>query len=114
MFKKFTKQFINLEDVSDPPDLLRIINQIQSNIDASFLPLTSNLQNDSTQLVSISLKASKTNIISHTLNRKLSGWKVVRLRGEATIWDTQDANDNPKQTLLLHTSADVVVDLEVF
>lgn len=54
------------------------------------------------------------NVVNHTLGRKLTGWRIVRIRALATIYDTQDSNSMPELTLLLTSSASVVVDLEVF
>ena len=54
------------------------------------------------------------NTVNHLLGKKLTGWRVVRLRSSATIYDTQDSNQTPQSTLILVASAPVVVDLEVF
>jgi len=76
-------------------------------------PLLNSSQNDSTILKNIQLKAG-TNTINHGLGQKLEGWKPTRVRGPATIYDTQDSNQNPQLTLVLVSSAAVVIDLEVF
>ena len=54
------------------------------------------------------------NVINHLLGRKLVGWRIVRLRAAATVYDTQDASVHPDLTLTLVASAPVTVDLEVF
>ena len=113
MFKAFKKLFITKNDIEESTDLLRIINQLQSNIETSLAPLTSNIQNDSTLLTNISLTTGL-NKINHLLNRQLSGWKIIRQRGAASIYDTQDSNLSPQLTLWLNTSANVIVDIEVF
>lgn len=112
-FKKFKKLFTSIDDFSEPQNILRIVNQLQSNIQESIVPLVSNIQNDSTILTSISLKAGQNNVINHTLNRDLIKWTVVRQRGQARIWDAQDGNPSPNLTLWLHTDTDVSIDLEV-
>lgn len=76
-------------------------------------PLLGNPSLQSLVLTSIPL-ASGSNAINHGLGRKLQGWKIVRQRASATIYDTQDSNAQPTLTLLLTASAPVVVDLEVF
>jgi hypothetical protein len=48
------------------------------------------------------------------LSGPLQGWVVTRIKGQATLWDSQDTNPTPATTLLLNTSADVVVQLSVF
>lgn len=69
--------------------------------------------NDGQTLQSVSL-VSGTNIINHKLGRKLTGWIVVRLRGPATFYDSQESNPNQQQTLLLNSSANVVADIFVY
>ncbi len=113
MFKSFSKLILSLSDVSDKENILRVINQLQTNILASLNTLTSKIQNDSEVLTNIELTIG-TNIINHKLNRRLAGWKVIRQRGSANIHDAQDANKSDRLTLHLVSSADVTVDLEVF
>lgn len=55
-----------------------------------------------------------TTVIPHLLGRVLKGWKPSRIRASATIYDAQDSNQTPQTTLVLISSAAVVVDLEVF
>lgn len=54
------------------------------------------------------------NVINHKLGRKLQGWKVVRQRSAASLYDTQDSNLSPDLTLVLVSDANVSVNLEVF
>jgi len=100
--------------MSEDSSILRVINQLQSNISESLDPLTSNIQNDSIVLTNISLQTGSTNIINHKLNRKITGWKVIRQRSAASIYDAQDTNGSPQLTLHLIASANVIIDLEVF
>lgn len=76
-------------------------------------PLLGNPSVNSLILTEISL-AIGSNSVNHTLGRKLTGWRVIRIRSAASIYDTQDSNQMPELTLLLTSSAAVVVDLEVF
>ena len=64
-------------------------------------------------LKNISLSAGD-NVINHKLGRKLQGWRFTRVRAAATTYDKQDSNKTPELTLVLNSSADVVVDIEVF
>lgn len=57
---------------------------------------------------------SGTNVINHTLGRKLIGWIPVRVKSSATFFDTQDQNQMPQLTLQLTASADTNIDLLVF
>ena len=64
-------------------------------------------------LQSVSL-ASGANSINHGLNRALQGWFIVRQRGPATLYDTQDSNPTPEQTLQITSSSAVNVDIWVY
>ena len=64
-------------------------------------------------LKSISLTAGD-NTIDHRLGRDLQGWQLIRIRAAATIYDKQDSNQLKSRTLVLNSSAPVVVDLFVF
>ena len=76
-------------------------------------PVISRAQNNSTILEDVELESGD-NIIKHTLNRKLQGWRIVRIRAAAMIYDKQDDNANPTVNLVLNSSAAVTIDLEVF
>jgi hypothetical protein len=91
----------------------RNINQLQTNIISALQPLLLGGILDGTVLTNVSL-VSGSNAVPHGLNRKLQGWIIVRQRAAATVYDTQDNNPNPTSTLLLTSSAGVVVDLYVF
>jgi len=54
------------------------------------------------------------NVINHKLGRKLIGWRIVRLRAAASLYDRQDSNQTPDLTLILMSNATVVADIEVF
>ena len=60
-------------------------------------PITKGLILENVQLV------SGTNTTNHKLGRKLQGWWIVRQRGAATMYDTQDSNPTPAVTLKLHS-----------
>lgn len=68
---------------------------------------------DSVILTQVPLN-SGSNVINHTLGRKLMGWRIIRQRQSATVYDTQDSNSKPQLTLQLTASANVIVDLECF
>lgn len=54
------------------------------------------------------------NTIDHRLGRELQGWQLIRVRAAAIIYDKQDSNQLKSKTLVLNSSAAVVVDLFVF
>lgn len=72
------------------------------------LPLSSSLV-----LKKVSLTSGK-NTINHTLGRELQGWFIVRQRGSASIYDTQDVNKLSDKTLVLMASSGVSVDILCF
>lgn len=90
-----------------------VFTQMQTLWSAQLNPLLNRPQNLSTILPKVSL-AIGDNTISHTLGRALAGWNIVRIRAAATIYDKQDSNTNPAVSLILNSSAAVVIDLEVF
>lgn len=69
---------------------------------------------DGLLIENVSLTAASTTEVYHKLGRKPKGWLIVRQRGQANIWDLQDANKNKSVTLSLACSADVVVDIWIF
>lgn len=112
-FKPFKKQFINESNIKDEGGLVRALNNLQVNIAETFQPLISKTQNDSVILLNISLLAGQINTVNHLLNRKLTGWSIIDLDANATIWRVQkDLNDN--LILYLRCSANCTISLEVF
>jgi len=77
-------------------------------------PLLGNPSVQSNILENVSLLSTGTTVINHGLGRKLIGWRIIRKRGNANIYDTQDSNQTPQLTLQLVSSAAISVDLEVF
>lgn len=88
-------------------------NRIQDNTKKAVNQLSSNSLTSGNTLTSIALTAGD-NTINHKLGKALTGWFIVRLRGASTIYDKQDSNKTPEQTLVLNSSAGVTVDLYVF
>ena len=72
-----------------------------------------NPHSQSIVLPNVALKAGS-NAVNHLLSRKLTGWAIIRQRGPASIYDTQDSNKNPELTLSLVSSAAVSCDIEVW
>lgn len=60
------------------------------------------------------LLVTGSNTINHKLGRKLQGWKIVRQRAAASLYDDQDANQQPALTLILVANTPVSVDIECF
>jgi hypothetical protein len=91
----------------------RIIDQIQSNIAAALNPILAKAFINGQILSRLSL-ASGSNSVPHSLGQNVTGFVVIRQRGPASIYDTQDSNASPSKTLNLNSSAAVSVDLYVF
>lgn len=90
-----------------------LINRIQDNTTKAVNQLSSNSLTSGSIVSSVSL-SSGDNTINHKLGKTLTGWFIVRQRGSASIYDKQDSNKTPAQTLVLNSSAAVVVDIYVF
>ncbi len=86
---------------------------LQNNWSRQLNPLLANPSNQASILKEVSL-AVGTNVINHKLGQKLQGWKIIRQRADASVYDAQDSNQSPQLTLVLITNNPVVVDLEVF
>lgn len=76
-------------------------------------PIVSNLITQGIVLKNVQLQIGS-NAINHGLGRALQGWVIVRKRGAAAIYDTQDQNQSPQLTLLLTSDAVVNINIEVF
>ena len=92
----------------------KVFVQMQSLWAAAINPFINRAQNQSTIIPNVKLVTGINNVIPHGLAGPLSGWSIVRIRAAATIYDDQDTNPTPQKTLILFTSANVTVDLEVF
>lgn len=92
---------------------VRELSMMQTSWAKEINPILSNPANLSSILKNITL-ITGSNTINHLLGRKLQGWKIVRQRSSASIYDTQDSNLTPDLTLSLVSSAGVTVDIEVF
>jgi len=104
VFKRFKKL-----KTQDP-----IITKIQDNISDALDQFVGREQLDSNILKNINLTVGTINQINHLLGRTLVGWKVIRKRSMADVYDLQDSNPTPAATLWLISNANVTVDLEVF
>lgn len=89
------------------------VQLLQNKWAAILNPIISAPQNNSLILKNVQLSVGD-NSIDHRLGRTLQGWKIVRQRAAASIYDKQDTNQTPQLTLKLNSSAAVSVDLEVF
>lgn len=54
------------------------------------------------------------NVLNHTLGKKLRGYIVVLNSANATFFDSQQTNPSPQITLILNASAPTTVSLLVF
>lgn len=89
------------------------LTQMQSAWASIIEPFLSRPSNSSNILKNVVL-VTGVNYIEHKLGRPLQGWKIVRQRASAAIYDNQDSNVHPEATLWLVSSANVVIDLEIF
>lgn len=89
------------------------LSRLQDNVAASLQSIQSNPLLSGHVLANVTLTAGE-NLVPHKLGRTLSGWFCTRMRGEATIYDGQDDNQNPQLLLALTSSDEVEIDLFVF
>lgn len=66
------------------------------------------------QILSNVLLANGTTVVNHLLGRDLTGWRIIRINGAASVYDQQATNQTPELTLVLTSNAAVTVSLEVF
>lgn len=92
---------------------VRELSMLQTQWASQINPVLANPILNNNILKNVSLVAGS-NTINHLLSRKLQGWIIVRQRALASIYDNQDSNPNPAQTLILTSNNPVVVDLVVF
>lgn len=91
----------------------RQINLFQTQLAQALQPITQIPNCKSTLLTNQTINTSATTVQT-SLGYPLSGWQIVRLRGNSVIWDSQDSNSDPNTTLILTATAQVVVDLLVW
>lgn len=94
--------------------VVRVLNSLITNLSSIFSSITSRVQLDSIVLNNVQLNEGM-NVIPHTLNRTLTGWKITRINGVSNIYDLQSMiSANVGVYLYLNSSAAVQVSIEVF
>lgn len=91
---------------------MQTLVQLSTKWAAILNPLIKNPSNNRNILKNVKLTTG-TNVINHGLGQALQGWNPIRVRASATFYDLQDSNQMPDLTLVLVSSADVTIDLEV-
>lgn len=90
-----------------------IFQLFQSKWSSILNPFLSNISNNTSILTDVPITAG-TNVINHYLGKKLTGWRIIRIKSAAKIYDRQDSNPIPNLTLVLISDIDAIVSLEVF
>ncbi len=90
-----------------------VLQLLQSKWSSVINPFLDNPSNQASILNNIVL-ISGTNVINHLLDRTLKGWRIIRINGIASIYDTQSSNQTPTKTLILISNAAVTISIEVF
>lgn len=91
----------------------RVMQMLQNSWASVLDPIVARPQNQSNILKNVKLINGSTTI-NHLLDKNLQGWKIVRQRAKASIYDFQDSNPTPNRTLILVSDAAVICDIEVF
>jgi hypothetical protein len=98
---------------SQTKDIIVQFNKLVDNLTTTLQTFSNKPQITNTVIkTKVSLKSGN-NLIQTGLNTPLTGWYIIRQRGAATIYDTQDTNNNDNY-LALNSSAAVVIDLILF
>ena len=104
-----------LSNTGDPnkvsEQIVRVVNNVQTQLDTILKYLTNKVQADSVLLQNISLQTGS-NTITHTLGRTLTGWEIVDIQSASVIYRTKSTD--PNTYLVLNASAPAVVSLLVF
>jgi hypothetical protein len=96
-------------------ELTKALNTLQTNIAEALSQVLGKDALDVAIVKNVVLLPGVVNKVSHTLGRKLQGWKVIRNHGSySLITDVQDTNKSPNLLLYLTTPVQVTVDLEVY
>lgn len=95
------------------PGLIQTFSLLQTAWANLINPNLANVANNSLILKNVTL-ATGDNTLNHKLGHKLNGWVLTRQRAGVTVYDKQDTNPNPSVTLILNSSGNAVVDIEVF
>lgn len=88
-------------------------NLFQTNLAQALSPVTSQPMAKSKIIPNIKLKAG-INTIQTGLGYPLTGWYLIRQKQQAQIWDDQDSNKDPNNSLILYASAAVEISLVIF
>jgi hypothetical protein len=102
-----------------------VMNRYQTLLQGALMPITNSPSAAAQQVFikdavsgnltpNIPLLAGTTTVIPIGLSSSLQGWFLIRNKVQAIVWDNQDSNTTPSQTLLLNTSADTTIQLMVF
>lgn len=101
-----------------------VMNRYQTQIQGALAPILNNSAAAAQQVMSkdsqgnstpnISLTSGSVNVIPIGLSAPLQGWIITRIKNQAVVWDSQDSNSTPSQTLNLNTTADTVIQLLVY
>lgn len=113
-FHKFRKQILSASNLDSPTALLKVINTLQNAIADSINTILAKVSNDRTVLNGIKLIPGQNNVVNTTLNRTLTGYRIIGQTNQADVWDNQANNPSPNLTLWLECSVHVTVNLEVF
>lgn len=89
------------------------VQMMQSRWSSALNPVLANPATSGIILKNIML-INGSNTINHLLGRKLQGWRLVRQRAAASIYDQQDSNLKQELTLILVSNANISCDIEVF
>lgn len=89
------------------------LNMVQFNIEQFVKPLVDNVLLNHVLIKDVMLDVGD-NVIDHKLGRQLQGYLVVKKSDNSNIYDKQTTNKTQTKTLVLNSSASVLISLIVF
>ncbi len=89
-----------------------ILRTIQRRIKDAIDPLSKTVNLNTNTFTDIVLSTGQANSIKHGLGYLPSGWRIIRINGNANVWEPDSTRT--KTELVLRSSATVTVDIEVF
>lgn len=91
----------------------RDLNLFQTQLSKALQPVTTNPINQGSLLTGIAVINGQVTV-NHGLGRTLMGYIVTLNNSNVNLWDSQESNPSPAQTLLLNADGNSVISLWVF
>jgi hypothetical protein len=88
--------------------------RLQDAVALSFNQFEKLPQLDSVIVENVTLSSAVDNNVSHTLNRPIQGWQLIRQDSNAVVWESSTVNTAPSSIIILRASANCKVSILFF